>query len=684
MQYAKLIKHPLPPIKPEYYELLQTKYSYERFIYQAEILDGVLAVTIFQMSISKNQAEIDSRHFYDGERYATQRASDNKRLNGALPYYTTYNGKSIDNADEIIENYLKKVISKKEYNKLTCHEGLTTLYYVEQNMLAKALELRHKKITDKVDQRMAVLPENPPQEFKNWVEDWVLQDARYFFYSYKKRKTQKGICSHCQTTFEASCVKHNAEIKCPSCGSMLTCKSQGKTPQTIFDWVDAAYIEEITENGNQILVERLFNVEQRIIDPHEGVSVRKSIRYDEVCRKFFYANTFEPTEPESVYTYGYFRRTSNRRWCNIHDSSTSNLCESPKIFPKNLNRLFKNSSIPKIQNIEVSAITPYCMIDFRKLVIYLQKMPVLENFAKLGFYHLLQGIVDKYLLEYEYRPTAFLKRFITMDRNTVYETLGIPKDTMKRLGNIYIDDYILYKHLEKLATIKMDVFKRYVDLGVCKDDSRYDALAILQDHKISTEKFIGYLEKQCKLLKEKGKMVLRTYRDYLSMVKDLKLPKTESVLFPKNVNVEHDRVMKIKTDKIYKAQNTKLKKRAKILETLSYENEEFLIRPLMNSSDFLNESSVLNHCVKTYIDRCARGETNIFGIRKASDPETPYFTLQLSNEGKVITNLGKNNCQPPKEVINFVRKWKRKVIAKNKEKFIEAASNKPQKVKVTA
>lgn len=682
MQYAKLIKHPLPPVKPEYTEYLKTQNIYgERYLYHAEILDGVLAVTMFRVHFGTKRVEIDSRHFYDGERYATQRVCDNKRLSGALSHYLIYNGKSMDNADRIIEAYVRKAVNSEVYKKYRCSEGLTTLFYVEQNMLKEALKLRHKKITDKVDQRMAALSEKAPQEFYNWVEDWVLKEARYFFYSYQKKKTQKGYCSHCRAIFEAEGIKHNAQTRCPSCGSLLICKASGKSPARIDDCVSASYIEEITENGTPTLVERVFTVRQKIQGHREGVeNFQKTISYCEAYRQFFYANALDikPDDRDhSFYAYGWFKNNGSRLWCANCDCYGADNYIAPKIFPQNLDNIFKSSKVSQLQNIEVSAITPWCAIGFEELVIYLKKIPSLENFAKLGFYNLLQGFVSHY-------NDIYLKDYIELDCKSVYKTLGISKDNMNKLGDISLDDYLLYKKLKKIAPIKIEIFMRYRRLGVSESNSRYIALNLLQNYKITAEKLIGYLEKQCRLVKDNVRTVLNTYQDYLSMTKDLRLPKTESVLFPKNVNVEHDRIMKIKTDKIYKTQNTKLKKRVKILETLSYENEEFLIRPLRNSSDFLNESSVLNHCVKTYIDRCANGETNIFGIRKTSSPETPYFTLQLSNEGKVITNLGKNNCYPPQEVKNFVRKWERKVIAKNKEKFIEAASNKPQKVKVTA
>ena len=151
------------------------------------------------------------------------------------------------------------------------------------------------------------------------------------------------------------------------------------------------------------------------------------------------------------------------------------------------------------------------------------------------------------------------------------------------------------------------------------------------------------------------------------------MERTESVIFPKDLQKEHDRLMKIKTDLKYSQQNKKLKKRGKLLHTLDYNDGKYLIVAFDKSDDFLNESAKLGHCVKTYIDRCSRGETNIYGIRKAESPQEPYFTLTLDNNARVTQNLGLHNCLPPEEVKSFVRRWQKNVISKHKEEFISKA-----------
>ena len=322
--------------------------------------------------------------------------------------------------------------------------------------------------------------------------------------------------------------------------------------------------------------------------------------------------------------------------------------------------------------------------ELRCLVKALKEMPVLENFAKLGFCNMFRAIAQLLTEGEYYCGERGIFEYIKSNFMTVYETLGIPKDVLMKMGDITENEYLLYKRLERIAPIKLEIFGRYTESGLCDENYSYSISTLLKDHRIGAERFIGYFEKQKKLLKIKAGEVLNFYSDYLKMVKELRMPKTESVLFPTDVKKEHDRLMKIKTDRIYDEQNKMLKKRVKILEMLCYEEKEFIIRPLKNADEFLKESSILNHCVKTYINDCANGKTNIFGIRRAESPDVPYFTLELSNNGTVTHNLGKSNCHPPKEVKAFVKRWEKKVIEKNKQKFVEAANGKPREVRITA
>ena len=72
------------------------------------------------------------------------------------------------------------------------------------------------------------------------------------------------------------------------------------------------------------------------------------------------------------------------------------------------------------------------------------------------------------------------------------------------------------------------------------------------------------------------------------------------------------------------------------------------------------EGETLHHCVGGYVERVARGETNIFFVRKASEPDKPYFTLEY-RDMKVIQCRGLRNCEMPPDVEAFVKVFEKKM-----------------------
>ena len=73
------------------------------------------------------------------------------------------------------------------------------------------------------------------------------------------------------------------------------------------------------------------------------------------------------------------------------------------------------------------------------------------------------------------------------------------------------------------------------------------------------------------------------------------------------------------------------------------------------------EGEVLHHCVGGYVSKVARGETNIFFIRKTDKPNEPYFTMEWKNN-TVVQCRGLRNCDMPPDVKAFVNVFKKKML----------------------
>ena len=95
-----------------------------------------------------------------------------------------------------------------------------------------------------------------------------------------------------------------------------------------------------------------------------------------------------------------------------------------------------------------------------------------------------------------------------------------------------------------------------------------------------------------------------------------------------------------------------------------------MIRPVASRMELVREGDMLEHCVASYADDLKREESYILLIRRIEDPETPYFTLNLSPDGRIIQCHGYKNDRllpggtRPEEIKKFEQKWMREKVAK--------------------
>lgn len=107
------------------------------------------------------------------------------------------------------------------------------------------------------------------------------------------------------------------------------------------------------------------------------------------------------------------------------------------------------------------------------------------------------------------------------------------------------------------------------------------------------------------------------------------------------------------------------KKMAKLDEKrkeLNYEDDDFIIRIPNRLSEIVNEGSALHHCVGCYTNRHARGETTILFLRKKSEPDTSFYTIELKTNNNIqqIHGFGNRWMGNNPEALPTVIRWLRK------------------------
>ncbi len=279
--------------------------------------------------------------------------------------------------------------------------------------------------------------------------------------------------------------------------------------------------------------------------------------------------------------------------------------------------------------------------------------PQIEMLVKIG----LTGVVDE-LMKYHYGIVADEN---AQDAGTF---LGIRKERVKQL----------ISHHGKLNML--DVMQCEKRFGANLTEGQIEKLAILDIKRLgqireymSIQKFLNRVEKYagveiceelCGRAHNRIQNVAGEYLDYLSMRRNLGYDMQNTVyLFPRDLEKAHDKMV---AETAEKADETKImrvnreytlirKNYRKLRRKFYYEDEDYLIRPARDAGEIVSEGRILHHCVggADYLNKHNEGISTILFLRKKENPDVPYITVEIGNNGNIIQWYGRCDKKPDKD-----------------------------------
>lgn len=566
---------------------------------------------------------------------------------------------SISDADSVIFDFAKRHNLLKRYSLRREHSiGISWLAdYQLRQQENKALEAAKRR-----EMRTAELMKDfkaPPKEFEEWTFSEVLNTSAWFYAYNRRSKLQSGKCAACKKVSQLPRIKDRKKIECPRCHRKLTCvntASQKYDRRAIIGLSTTATVKYIEHIDGNRYVSRTFDAESNY-EWNQGKSTcTRRTFLKEIKRDFWCIENFRAVCKEHYNSYYYSNNWEKvkSRWSRTENYAT-------QIFPGNIIEITQSLGIRWICNADLR---PLCRLDipFTIIVNAVSVAPAIENLGKMGLYQLARHYIAD-------------PRSGNNDSTSPSKYLGESRTVLEGFAGFNAS----YEHLKlwqtwKLTAKDMDNFKRVIRF--CTGNF-HRMTSIIKRTGVSVEKAANYLEKQHSICK---KDMLMYWDDYLTAAIELgyDIQSDRELICPPDIKKEHDRC----SDLVEIEQNTenehKYAERRKLLDRLSYSDEDFTIAPLADLKAFLNESRELDHCVKTYYKKCCEGTTNIFGLRKISAPDVPYFTVEISNTGVKRQNRGLRNCNPPKAVTEFTTKWLKQVDKRLREFSLEPATEKTQ------
>lgn len=664
----------------------------DRYIATAKIVDvdgeKILLLNFFQRSgLGKGKTGAEFRTFISRSDYITQDLSSAKvkwktgsfkYLLGWYWWNTKEKGHNVtfaSDADFASARYYMKAYLEGENPNVW-----DAIWKFQDEVLDRRLNARHKKETDEIDKKMEMMPEKP-EGFEKWAHEVAMGDKRYLVYEAVGRKKMTiGYCTHCKKTFGIDVrsvqPRNKKRGNCPNCGSPVTFIPKGYFPAYQRDSKWVCLMQKVPTG----LVARYFHVHQEI-QRDEKYKERFSI--SELCRAFL-----EETDngaPRIVsYEWGVYKQHGPLRWCP--DQNHKN-CACAVVYTENLPGAFDGTAYR------------YCALDLYQRERACEPIPVwrfmrvyplhtcLEMFLKAGLINLTGEVVEGHTYN------------INLDGKTPEDIFGIPGkyiSILRKIDGTYGELGLLRQcAADKIFPQAEDVHGFYERFG-----GNDELLGVVNGH-MEMRKFNKYMDKQrvalpkqkdipchaawCapqsssreERMHEEYRNLARDWLDYVRWCSILKYDmKDMYVLLPPDFSKAHDRVMKeyqAFKDEQERKRQAEMERLIKQALDAAGDTPAMMMkaRGLMlvlpkSGAEIKEEGRVLHHCVGTYVERVAKGETMILFVRKETAPDVPYFTLEY-RDGKVIQCRGKRNCSMTKDVKAFVKAFERKMQEEGKK-----------------
>ncbi len=111
-----------------------------------------------------------------------------------------------------------------------------------------------------------------------------------------------------------------------------------------------------------------------------------------------------------------------------------------------------------------------------------------------------------------------------------------------------------------------------------------------------------------------------------------------------------------------KKEEAKRKKLDETRKIYEYEDCDFIIRLPKTANEIVYEGTAQHICIGGYVSRHSVGDTNLFFLRRKSEPDTPFYAIEMNNSNNIVQIHGFGNrwLGNNPEAIPTVVRWLRK------------------------
>lgn len=506
------------------------------------------------------------------------------------------------------------------------------------------LKQKHRRETDPWDMKQEQVPELP-RDWDKWVNKGGCK-YNFIFYTYERKGAKTGYCTNCEKEVPISNPRHNKSGICKKCGKKITFKSRGKAGTFHAEWKNS--ILQKCEDG---MVLRVFNSWRRF---DRGEYEKSKTDCYEIERVFYDYNLHAVKYDYEDYKY------TGHRWVEKgifsgyygYSYSTAKAIVYKRTIPNLTKGILARTGLDHV----IKEMQEFDIGDYLDEV---KKNPDIETLAKAGMTKLAIELAEG-------NAKGYPKMKLLKEQRDLHKKMGITKEQMRimrkrNLGAWAWSNYIKYKNMPEDIAIILDNWKTNVE------GSQYKVFSLTG---LPLNKMVRYLERQRIKNGYDPKQILGYYRDYLSMAKERGMDLQDDIVrLQPDMMKYHNRYVeekeREKNEKRYAEVNKKFKQIArdylKNKALFEYQDKNYIVLIPRNAADIVREGQLQHHCVgssDTYMKSMNERKTFIVFLRKKSDPEKPYYTVEIKHDARVLQSYAAYDRQPDLEKVKkFEEKW---------------------------
>lgn len=283
----------------------------------------------------------------------------------------------------------------------------------------------------------------------------------------------------------------------------------------------------------------------------------------------------------------------------------------------------------------------YCPMLYLRLYV---RHPNVEYLLKSGYRHLIEENQHSY---YDNQLYIEVNHRVNLKSNNLLKMLGLNRTEFKLLKGCEkcYDNYLYYrsgfpqyKPQEIMELVEAYGYAR----GTADEHARKSGLTVLRLARYLNEKHL----------------TPALYGDYLDQCLALHYDmKDTAVSLPHDFHAMHARLSQLIKIKVSEDTRRAFAENTEKRRHMEYAEPSFFVRLPNSIEEIVHEGKVLSHCVGGYAERHARGVTTILFIRKAAEPDKPFYTVEVDNSGKIRQCYGEHNKPALCEVKEFKERY---------------------------